>query len=144
MSLLRDNQNVKTGLSFLFTLLLCTQSFATPWNSWTAKAELPHCDDIEANEATTEASCLQNKPNSTKEATQHPNTPAQHSHESENELEEKGEKELEDDKEEMDKNSRSFALSVTLIKASFNEAIKKYTVGPALAVPTPPPNVNTI
>jgi hypothetical protein len=140
MNLWRNNRALKTSFLYLFAFLLCTQSFAASSSSFHSCLNdvslLPcHQEDIGLY-----GDCITAPHDAPKESRNHHSTPAQHPHETEVELEEKGEKEVEDDKEEMDRSAKS------LTEAYLQTQIGKYLltvsclIAPIRAVPTPPPN----
>ena len=131
---------LKTGLSALFALLMCSQSLATPasYNSTTLKAaKSVDCIDKKVGG---NAHCLTKEQHAQDHTEPRDSSPAQQSHESEFELEEKGEKELEDDKEEMNKDAKTSSLAIHSSIASGNSLAVTLCAGPIRDVPTPPPN----
>jgi hypothetical protein len=119
---------------------LGTQSFAASSSSFHSclnEASLLPChqEDIGLH-----GDCITAPQDAPKESTNHHSTPAQHPHETEVELEEKGEKEVEDDKEEMDRSAKSLCEACLQTHAGNHLLDVSYFAAPIQAVPTPPPN----
>ena len=126
MKSLRRSSALKTCLAALATFLFCCQSFALSAVSFPAAAPGKSLSARSVNHE-----------NPVEDATQ----PGPNEAESESELEENGEKEIEDDKEEMDRNGNSSEPTWKQTAPGLTPSTDGYTAGPALPVPTPPPDL---
>ena len=135
MKFWRNHLCIRAGLSCLFTLLLCAQSFAAPSShSFNADDALINCQNDQ------DESCVTAERQGSQKTENENAASSQHSSESEKELEEKGEKELEDDKEEMDRGSKAAAFAFNYTVTGNNHLAVTFRAGPIRDVPTPPPN----
>ena len=125
----------KIGLSVLFSLLLCWQSLV-PLSAGYAHASNARIERHETIQSDTISQSTLCADAYGKKSGSNESVPAQPSHESEGELEEKSEKELEDDNEELDNVLDTFQV----LRAKYYQSSIIVGKGTVSDVPTPPPN----
>lgn len=135
MKSLRRSSTLKTWLAALATFLFCCQSYALSAGSVQTLTADPNLTTV--SERLWAASGTAEREGPVNE----PSHPGSNEAESESELEENGEKEIEDDKEEMDRNGNGSEPTWKQTAPGLNSSTDGYTAGPTLPVPTPPPDL---